>query len=176
MNNNNFEIYVRANVHVAQDTKVFVEVDTKPIWRNVVTLRFSNGDYCDINIKSFYQTARYLTTYENVQAVDAFIEGLKEGNNNIYEQLASKYGIKVGNRYRINHLCSDNDREILDVDFKTGEVKMKQYIYGHNDGFMEEFFTNSLLFVMQQLDQNQCYSWIQIDQNRHDIKQKLNSN
>ena len=176
MKSNNFEILVRANVHVAQDIKVFVEVDIEPIWRNVVTLRFSNDDYCDINIESYYKTAWYLTTYENVYAVDAFIEGLKEGNNNIYEQLATKYDIKVGNRYRINHLCSDNDREILDIDFKTGKVKMKQYIYGHNDGFMEEFFTNSLPFVIQQLNANQCYSWIQIDQNRHDIKQKLNSN
>ncbi len=76
---NTINLTVKANRHVENDTKVSVRVDTVPLWRNEVTLYFENGDYCDINIRKFYQVGRYLTTYLNVYACDAFIEGLKAG-------------------------------------------------------------------------------------------------
>lgn len=158
----------------AKDAKqVTIKVETNSsIWRNVVTLHFDNGDYCDVNFKTFCKTACYLTTYENVDAVDAFIEGLKEGKNSVSEQLAEAYGIKIGNRYRIDHLCSDNDQEILGIDFKAGEVKMKRYLYGYKDGMMDEYFTCSLMFVIKNLaDRNMWNRWIQIDENRNTIKE-----
>lgn len=62
------------------DVTVKADVDTTTsMWRNEVTLWFNNGDYCDINVRTFHKTGRYLTHYLNVLACDAFIEGLKAG-------------------------------------------------------------------------------------------------
>ena len=73
-------IAVRANRDIIEDTDVNVKVDTTTsMWRNEITMWFDNGDYCDINIRTFRQTGRYLTTYLNVYAVDVFIEKLKKG-------------------------------------------------------------------------------------------------
>lgn len=75
---------VKANHNIIEDVLVTVKVDTTTsMWRNEVTLWFDNGDYCDVNIRYYRQTGRYLTTYENVYAVDAFIEDLKAGRISI---------------------------------------------------------------------------------------------
>ena len=72
-------IAVGANRDNIEDTDVNVRVDaTTSIWRNEITIWFDNGDYCDINIRTFHQTGRYLTTYLNVHAVDVFIDKLKK--------------------------------------------------------------------------------------------------
>lgn len=73
------EILVKANYNVETDTKVSVRIDTTFMWRNEVTLRFDNGDYCDINVVHHYESCRYLTTYVNVYAVQDFIQQLKDG-------------------------------------------------------------------------------------------------
>lgn len=71
---------VKANRDIIEDTDVTVKVDmTTSMWRNEVTLWFDNWDYCDINVRTFHQTGRYLTTYLNVYACDKFIEDLKAG-------------------------------------------------------------------------------------------------
>ena len=80
------KIKVKANYHVKNDVTVTVRIDTSAInILNVVTLYFQNGNYCDINIKKFYQVGRYLSTYENVYAVEEFIKGLKDGSITIEE-------------------------------------------------------------------------------------------
>ena len=72
-------IAVGANRDNIEDTDVNVRVDaTTSIWRNEITIWFDNGDYCDINLRTFHQTGRYLTTYLNVHAVDVFIDKLKK--------------------------------------------------------------------------------------------------
>ncbi len=77
---NTINLNVKANRDVIEDTNVSVKVDTTTsMWRHEVTLWFDNGDYCDINVRTFHQTGRYLTTYLNVYACDAFIEELKAG-------------------------------------------------------------------------------------------------
>lgn len=75
------EILVSANAHLEQDRNVSIEINTKYTWCNKnVTLYFSNGDWCDVNLKSYNETSRYLTNYETVYAKDAFVEELKAGN------------------------------------------------------------------------------------------------
>ena len=74
------KLTVKANRDVIEDTDVIVKVDTTTsMWRNEVTIWFDNGDYCDINVRTFHQTGRYLTTYLNVYACDKFIEDLRAG-------------------------------------------------------------------------------------------------
>lgn len=58
---------------------VTIKVDTIPMWRNTVTVRFENGDYCDINIKTLNDSAWYLSTNENVELKNQFKEDLKNG-------------------------------------------------------------------------------------------------
>lgn len=71
---------VKANRGIIEDTDVTVKVDmTTSMWRNEVTLWFDNWDYCDINVRTFQQNGRYLTTFLNMYACDAFIEELKAG-------------------------------------------------------------------------------------------------
>lgn len=70
---------VKANRDVERDTLVNVRLDTEALWRNEVTLYFENGDYCDVNVRKFYQVGRYLSTYLNVHAVEVFIEDLGAG-------------------------------------------------------------------------------------------------
>lgn len=71
---------VKANHNIIEDVLVTVKVDTTTsMWRNEITLWFDNGDYCDINVRKFHSTGRYLTTWENVYAVDVFKDGLKDG-------------------------------------------------------------------------------------------------
>lgn len=72
-------LIVKANRHIENDTRVIVRIDTTPVWRNEITLHFENGDYCDINIRKFYETGRYISTYLTMYAVDAFIDKLKKG-------------------------------------------------------------------------------------------------
>lgn len=75
---------VKANHNIIEDVNVAVKIDTTTsMWRNEVTLWFDNGDYCDVNIRNFWTTGRYLTTYENVYAVESFIEELKAGRISI---------------------------------------------------------------------------------------------
>ena len=75
-----FILKVKENRDIVMDTDVTVKVDTTTsMWRNEITIWFDNGDYCDINVRTFLQTGRYLTTYLNVYACDKFIEDLKAG-------------------------------------------------------------------------------------------------
>lgn len=91
---NTINLNVKANRDVIEDTNVSVKVDTTTsMWRNEVTLWFDNGDYCDINVRTFRQTGRYLTTYLNVYACDAFIEGLKTGKILIQQVFLSKQAL-----------------------------------------------------------------------------------
>lgn len=80
------QILVNANAHVKKDIIVPIKVDASKIRRNEVTLRFDNGDYCDFNTTSFHDTTRYISTYENVYAKDAFMEQLKEGKITIKDE------------------------------------------------------------------------------------------
>ena len=84
--------------------------------------------------------------------------------------LAVENGIKVGNRYRIDHLCSDNDREVLDIDFEKGEVTLKECLYGTVGRHSPEPFTVSMKFVADEIGREQWYRWILIDNDRNDIK------
>lgn len=58
---------------------VTIKVDTTPMYRNVVTIRFDNGDYCDIDVKHLRDTAWYLSTSDNVSIKDAFKDELRKG-------------------------------------------------------------------------------------------------
>ena len=81
---NTINLKVKKNRDIVMDTDVTVKVDTTTsMWRNEVTILFDNGDYCDINVRTFHQTGRYLTTYLNVYACDKFIEDLKAGRISI---------------------------------------------------------------------------------------------
>ena len=84
--------------------------------------------------------------------------------------LAFKNGIKVGNRYRVDHLCSDNDTEILDIDFENGEVTLKDCLYGYQGRHDGEPWKNPIKFVSEQITRDQWYRWILIDKERNDIK------
>lgn len=64
---------------LVKNTKVNVRIDTESLWRNEVTLHFENGDYCDINIKKFYETGRYITTYQTMDTVEVFKKKLQDG-------------------------------------------------------------------------------------------------
>ncbi len=81
----NVQILVKANHHVNQDTMVFVQVERDLKSSNYVTLRFANGDYYKFDVNHYRETERYITTYENVYARDAFIEKLKNGEITIEE-------------------------------------------------------------------------------------------
>lgn len=82
-----------------------------------------------------------------------------------YRQLAEEHNIKVGNRYRIDHLCSDNDREITSIDFETGKATIKVGIYKHS--CETKIYTTSI----QNIIKSEFFAdrWIQIDEHRHDI-------
>ena len=84
--------------------------------------------------------------------------------------LAIECGIKVGNRYRIDHLCSENDTEILDIDFETGEVTLKDCLYGYKGRHDGEPWKSPMKFVSEQITRDQWYRWILIDKERNDIK------
>ena len=48
---------VKKNRDIVMDTDVTVKVDTTTsMWRNEITIWFDNGDYCDINVRTFHQT------------------------------------------------------------------------------------------------------------------------
>lgn len=75
------EIFVKANCHVKEDVKIAVQIDKTNLDRlNEISLRFPNGDYGSISMQDYRQVAWYLTTYEEVYAVQNFIQGLKDGS------------------------------------------------------------------------------------------------
>ena len=86
-----------------------------------------------------------------------------------YKQLAKDNNVAVGNRYRIDHLCNDNDRKIVDIDFEKGLVTLEK-CFGIYNGYQEpEKWQMSLEGVVEYLKPNQAYQWIQVDDNRHNI-------
>jgi hypothetical protein len=83
--------------------------------------------------------------------------------------MAKKNNIAVGNRYRIYHLCVDNDRKIINIDFETGLVTVEK-CFGIYNGYKEpEKWQMSMEGIVEYLKPNQAYQWIQVDENRHDI-------
>lgn len=87
-----------------------------------------------------------------------------------YKKLAEKHGIKIGNRYRIDRLCNDNDRMVVDIDFDKGIATVEKR-FGIYDGYKEpERWQMSLLGIAEYLKPNQAYQWILVDENRKDIK------
>jgi hypothetical protein len=88
-----------------------------------------------------------------------------------YKQFAEKHGIKIGNRYRIDHLCNDNDRMVVDIDFEKGIATVEKR-FGIYDGYKEpEKWQMSLEGIAEYLKPNQAYQWILVDENRKDVKQ-----
>lgn len=74
------EILVKAGCHVKEDITVTMQIDTTNLKRlNEISLRFPNGDYGSVSMQDYRQVAWYLTTYEEVYAVENFIQGLKDG-------------------------------------------------------------------------------------------------
>jgi hypothetical protein len=76
---------VKANKDIATDCEVMARLDFEAAWRHELTLYFENGDYADINFRFYRVTGRYITTYETMYAVDAFIQQLKEGSFQVTE-------------------------------------------------------------------------------------------
>ena len=66
----------------------------------------------------------------------------KEKDNVISPEIQAKWkeqfealGIGVGSRFRIDHLCSDNDREITAIDFEKGKMTFREYNHSaYHDG------------------------------------------
>ena len=89
-----------------------------------------------------------------------------EKTNSLKEQL-DRAGIGVGTRFRIFHLCSDNDREIVSIDYNKETVTLREYNpSAYHDGKPFEWSIKGLLSEIK--DYN-AYQWIQIDENRKDV-------
>ena len=84
--------------------------------------------------------------------------------------LADSIGIKVGNRWRVDHLCSENDMEVVSVDYDKAEVTLKDCLYGYKSrAATGEPFTVPFSHVQNCL-RYQWNQWIPIDNDRNDIK------
>lgn len=76
-------------------------------------------------------------------------------------------GIGVGTRFKIDHLCSDNDREIINIDYDRKKVTLREYNpSAYHDGKPFEWSIEGLL---DEITFSQAYRWIRIDENRNDV-------
>lgn len=76
-------------------------------------------------------------------------------------------GIAVGSRFRIDHLCSDNDREVVAIDYGSETVTLREYnTSAYHDGKPFEWSVKGLLDEIKYWN---AYRWVQIDDHRNDI-------
>ena len=89
-----------------------------------------------------------------------------EKANKLKEDL-DRAGIGVGTRFRIDRLCSDNDREIVSIDYGKEEVTLREY----NPSALHSGkpFTWSVKGLLEEIRMSNAYRWVQVDGNRKDI-------
>lgn len=76
-------------------------------------------------------------------------------------------GIGVGTRFRIDRLCSDNDREIVAIDYGKEEVVLREY--NPSACHSGKPFTWSVKGLLEEIRLTNAYRWVQIDGNRNDV-------
>lgn len=92
-----------------------------------------------------------------------------EKTNDLKDQL-DKAGIGIGSRFKIDRLCSDNDRELISIDFGKEEATFREY--NHSDYHNGKPFTWPLTGksgLLNEIKMNRPYRWIQIDKDRQDL-------
>lgn len=142
-------------------------------------LQKENGEDFTVKPESvvFYDKSIFTEESQAVEAeagkqLDGYTRQIEDSKEAAFQSLAEQNGIKVGNRYRIDHLCRDNDREILNIDFKTGTVTMKECLYQYHGYHSPEPFSLPLQNVVNEINRESWYKWIRIDENRKDIKKE----
>jgi len=78
-------------------------------------------------------------------------------------------GVKIGNKYRIDHLCSDNDVEVLSMsNDNQGTITLQRLHRSSGYGDPKPYKIPICMFL-EDLMPNQWYKYIQIDDERNDI-------
>lgn len=92
-----------------------------------------------------------------------------EKTNDLKDQL-DKAGIGVGSRFKIDRLCSDNDRELISIDFGKEEATFREYNHSvYHDGKPFTWPLTGKSGLLNEIKMNRPYRWIQIDKNRQDL-------
>ena len=81
-----------------------------------------------------------------------------------------KAGIGVGSRFKIDRLCSDNDRELISIDFGKEEATFREYNHSvYHDGKPFTWPLTGKSGLLNEIKMNRPYRWIQIDKDRQDL-------
>ena len=81
-----------------------------------------------------------------------------------------KAGIGVGSRFKIDRLCSDNDRELISIDFGKEEATFREYNHlVYHDGKPFTWPLTGKSGLLNEIKMNRPYRWIQIDKDRQDL-------
>lgn len=86
-----------------------------------------------------------------------------------FYDLVKKYHFEIGNRFRYDRLCSDNDEQIVGHDVYRGLLICKSIKYF--DWQKEEYHNHDIQKWADYIRCRTAYHWIQIDEHRNDIKQ-----
>lgn len=84
-----------------------------------------------------------------------------------FNNLVKEYHFEIGNRFRYDGLCSDNDEEIVGHDVYRGLLICKtiKYIHWQKEGYK----VHDILDYANDIRCRCAHHWVQIDKNRKDI-------
>lgn len=86
-----------------------------------------------------------------------------------FNQLVKDYHFEIGNRFRYNKLCSDNDEQIVGHDVYRGLLICKTIKYA--DWQKEEYHNHDIQAWANDIRCRKAHRWVRIDEHRNDIKQ-----
>ena len=86
-----------------------------------------------------------------------------------FKKLVDRYSLRIGNRFRFDHLCSDHDFEIVGHSVYYGLVIYRHPSYCDYKRFDDEYGVYSVQGLADDIRYNSWYHAIQIDENRNDI-------
>lgn len=86
-----------------------------------------------------------------------------------FNDLVKKYHFEIGNRFRYDKLCSDNDEQIVGHDVYRGLLICKSIKYA--EWQKEEYLNHDIQEWADDIRCRMAHHWVQIDEHRNDIKQ-----
>ena len=86
-----------------------------------------------------------------------------------FYKLVNEYHFEIGNRFRYDGLCSDNDEQIVGHDVYRGLLICKSIKYA--DWQKEEYHNHDIRAWADDIRCRKAHHWVQIDEQRYDVKQ-----
>ena len=96
------------------------------------------------------------------------LQGGQEMNWEDFSNLVKKYHFEIGNRFRYDKLCSDNDEQIVGHDVYRGLLICKSIKY--TDWQKEEYHNHDIQEWADDIRCNTAHHWVQINEHREDVK------